>query len=208
MTNTKKKPYFFFKRAFDVLASFFAIIILSPFIFVISLIALCMNGWPIFYSHVRVGKNKKPFHIIKFRSMKNDNRPISEQLNKEQYEEYLKTYKVTNDPRLTKFGKFIRKTSIDELPQLINIFKGDMSFIGPRPVLEKELEKFNDKQELITSLRPGLTGYWACKGRSEITDYDKRVELEAYYVENVSFKLDCYIFFKTIAVVFSKKGAI
>ncbi len=192
---------------FDIIFSFLGIGFLIPVFIIIGIIQVIMSGFPIFYLHKRVGKNQKIFNMIKFRSMKMDKRPIKEQLTKEQYEEYLATYKVTNDPRLTKFGKFLRKTSLDELPQLFNIFIGQMSFIGPRPVIKEELEKFKDQKDVVTSVKPGLTGYWAVNGRSEVTDYDERVKLEVYYVEHASIGLDIKIFFKTIGVVFSRKGA-
>lgn len=192
---------------FDIIFSFLGIGFLIPIFIIIGIIQVIMSGFPIFYLHKRVGKNQKIFNMIKFRSMKMDKRPIKEQLTKEQYEEYLATYKVTNDPRLTKFGKFLRKTSLDELPQLFNIFVGQMSFIGPRPVIKEELEKFKDQKDVVTSVKPGLTGYWAVNGRSEVTDYDERVKLEVYYVEHASIGLDIKIFFKTIGVVFSRRGA-
>lgn len=202
-----KKCYFFFKRLFDIIFSFLALIILSPLFLIISIVQLFTSGLPIFYLHLRVGKDQKIFKMVKFRSMKNDSRPISEQLSVEQYQEYLETYKVTNDPRLTKFGNILRKSSLDELPQLFNIFIGQMSFIGPRPVIKEELEKFGDKKDIVTSVKPGLTGYWAVNGRSDITDYNERVKLEVYYVEHCSLILDIKIFFKTIIVVFTRKGA-
>ena len=203
----KKRGYYFFKRMFDIIFSFLGISFLIPIFIIIGIIQVIMSGFPIFYLHKRVGKNQKIFNMIKFRSMKMDKRPIKEQLTKEQYEEYLATYKVTNDPRLTKFGKFLRKTSLDELPQLFNIFVGQMSFIGPRPVIKEELEKFKEQKDVVTSVKPGLTGYWAVNGRSEVTDYDERVKLEVYYVEHASIGLDIKIFFKTIGVVFSRRGA-
>lgn len=203
----KKRGYYFFKRMFDIIFSFLGIGFLIPIFIIIGIVQVIMSGFPIFYLHKRVGKNQKIFNMIKFRSMKMDKRPIKEQLTKEQYEEYLATYKVTNDPRLTKFGKFLRKTSLDELPQLFNIFVGQMSFIGPRPVIKEELEKFKDQKDVVTSVKPGLTGYWAVNGRSEVTDYDERVKLEVYYVEHASIGLDIKIFFKTIGVVFSRRGA-
>ncbi len=202
-----KKCYFFFKRLFDIIFSFLALIILSPLFLIISIVQVFTSGLPIFYRHLRVGKDQKIFSMVKFRSMKNDSRPISEQLSAEQYQEYLETYKVINDPRLTKFGNILRKSSLDELPQLFNIFIGQMSFIGPRPVIKEELEKFQDKKDIVTSVKPGLTGYWAVNGRSDITDYNERVKLEVYYVEHCSLVLDIKIFFKTIIVVFTRKGA-
>lgn len=125
---------------------------------------------------------------------------------KEQMEEFQKNYKLDHDPRITKIGKLLRVLSLDELPQLLNIIKGDMALIGPRPVVFKELEYFKDKKDVVLSVLPGLTGWWACNGRS-CTTYDERVKLEAYYAENISFKLDVKCFFKTIKVVIERKGA-
>ena len=203
----KRRGYRFVKRLFDIILSFIGLCVLTPVFIVVAIIQIIMSGFPVFYLHKRVGKNKKIFNMLKFRSMKVDHRPIEEQLNAEQLEEYRRSYKVTNDPRLTKFGKFLRKTSIDELPQLVNIFIGQMSFVGPRPVIDEELKMFKDKADIVTSVKPGLTGYWAVNGRSEVTDYDDRVKLEAYYVEHASVGLDLKIIFKTFAVVFTGKGA-
>ena len=203
----KRRGYRFVKRLFDIILSFIGLCVLTPLFIVVAIIQIIMSGFPVFYLHKRVGKNKKIFNMLKFRSMKVDHRPIEEQLNAEQLEEYRRSYKVTNDPRLTKFGKFLRKTSIDELPQLVNIFIGQMSFVGPRPVIDEELKMFKDKADIVTSVKPGLTGYWAVNGRSEVTDYDDRVKLEAYYVEHASVGLDLKIIFKTFAVVFTGKGA-
>ena len=113
---------------------------------------------------------------------------------------------MKDDPRITKLGKFIRKTSIDELPQFINVLKGDMSLIGPRPIVDGEIEKYGENKDKFLSVRPGLTGYWAANGRSDIT-YEERMKMELYYVDNISFKLDIQIFFKTIISVVKKEGA-
>ena len=120
--------------------------------------------------------------------------------------EFEKYYKLENDPRITKIGDFLRKTSLDELPQLVNILKGDMSFVGPRPVVSKELNKFGDNQDLLLSIKPGLTGWWACSGRSDIS-YEQRVDLEIYYVNNYCAKLDFLCLVKTIGAVIEGKGA-
>ena len=126
--------------------------------------------------------------------------------NEEQKAEFQDNYKVTNDPRITKFGHLIRKTSIDELPQLINILKGEMSFIGPRPVVEDELEKYGPNKAKFLSVKPGLTGYWASHGRSS-TSYEDRMKLELYYVDHASLWMDIKIFFKTFSVILTHEGA-
>ena len=128
------------------------------------------------------------------------------QLSKEQKEEFQKYYKLNNDPRITKIGGTLRKTSLDELPQLLNIIKGEMSIIGPRPVVSKELEKFGNDKKLLLSVKPGLAGLWACSGRSDTT-YEERVKKELYYAKNCSMKLDTLCFFKTFLSVVKRKGA-
>lgn len=202
----KRTSYRFMKRFLDIFFSFLFIIILSPLLILLTLLVpLTSKGSP-FYLDRRLGKNKKIIKIIKFRSMKSDRRPINEILSKEDYEQYIKTFKLDHDPRITKFGKIIRKTSLDELPQLFNILKGDISFVGPRPIAEKEYEYLWHNDDLIFTIRPGLTGYWAASGRQH-NPYDKRIELEKYYVEHQSFRLDFKIIFKTFFITISGKNA-
>ncbi len=203
----KKSIYQFVKRCFDILCSFIAIIVLSPLLIILTiLVPLTSKGSP-FYLDRRLGKNKKIIKVIKYRSMKSDARPVIEILTKEQYQEYIKTFKLENDPRTTKFGKFLRKTSLDELPQLFNILKGDLSFVGPRPIVEKEYEYLWNNDELIFKVRPGLTGYWAVNGRSN-TQYHERIQLEDEYVLKRSLWLDFKILVKTVFVAISGKGAL
>ena len=125
----------------------------------------------------------------------------------EQRKEWEENYKLKNDPRITKAGKFLRKTSLDELPQLFNILIGEMSFVGPRPVVSDELSWYQDSKDKFLSVKPGLTGWWAANGRSEVS-YPERCDYELYYVDNASLLLDLKILFKTVSVVFSRKGAI
>ncbi|MCQ2791938.1 MAG: sugar transferase [Bacilli bacterium] len=204
----KVKPFYcFIKRCFDILCSFLAIIVLSPLLIILTiLVPLTSKGSP-FYLDKRLGKNKKIIRIIKFRSMKNDTREVAEILSEEEYKEYVKTFKLENDPRTTKFGRFLRKTSLDELPQLFNILKGDLSFVGPRPIVEKEYEHLWDNNEEIFKVKPGLTGYWAVNGRSN-TSYEERIKLEQYYVIHRSLWLDFKILVKTFFVAISGKGAL
>ena len=124
----------------------------------------------------------------------------------EQKEEFERSYKLEDDPRITKIGNFLRKTSLDELPQILNILKGELAIIGPRPIVQAELDKYEDNKDKFLSVKPGLTGYWAANGRSDTT-YEERMQMELYYVDNMSFKLDVQIFFKTIFAVLKKEGA-
>ena len=151
----------------------------------------------------------KDIYIYKFRSMTNKYKTFDEfyqTLSDEQKQEWDENFKLENDPRITKIGNFLRKTSLDELPQIINILKGDMSIIGPRPIIDGEIEKYGDQKAKFLSVKPGLTGYWAANGRSD-TDYDERISLELYYIDHCSLLLDIKIFFKTILSVLKKEGA-
>lgn len=203
----RRKPIFAFgKRLFDIVSSGLALILFSWLFIILAILVKCSSKGPVFYGHKRVGKNGKMFKVWKFRSMKNDPRPLEEILTPEQLEEYRRDFKVTNDPRVTKIGKFIRKTSLDELPQLWNIFIGQMSVIGWRPILTEELERYGENKELLLKVRPGLTGFWASHGRSNTT-YEDRIKMELYYSVKRSFWLDIKIFFMTIIGVFKGDGA-
>ena len=148
-------------------------------------------------------------YLYKFRSMTSKYKTFDEfyqTLSIEQKEEWDENFKLENDPRITKIGNFLRKTSLDELPQIINILKGDMSVIGPRPVVNDEIEKYGNQKAKFLSVKPGLTGYWAANGRSATT-YEDRIKLELYYIDHCSLLLDIKIFFKTILSVLKKEGA-
>lgn len=207
--NNSNIIYLCIKRIFDIIIGLIGLIIIIPVIIVIKLIYLFNRDTSsIFYSQDRIGKNGKTFKLYKFRSMvKNADEILKEMLKKPEYKkEWESNQKFENDPRITKLGKFIRKTSIDELPQLLNILKGDMSLIGPRPLIPGELELHNGNHEKYEKMKPGLTGWWACNGRSE-TDYEERLKLEYYYCEHASLLLDIKCFFKTVEVVIFGKGA-
>ena len=204
--------YGIFKRLIDILAGIVGAILLIPVTIGIYIArkTLKEDDGPLFYEHLRYGKGGKKFRIYKFRSMCMDaDKKLKEYLeqNEEARIEFEENHKLKNDPRITKIGRILRKTSIDELPQLINVLKGDMSVIGPRPVVDGEIEKYGENKEKFLSVKPGITGYWAANGRSDIT-YDERMKMELYYVDNVSFKLDAKIFFKTIISVIRKEGAV
>ena len=201
-----KKVYFGFKRFFDIVISTFVLFSSFPMLILIGIIIKITSNGPAIYTHRRIGRKGKIINVLKFRTMNNDNRPLEEILTDEQLDEYKKNYKIKDDPRVTKFGKFLRRTSLDELPQLINIIKGDMSIVGPRPIVLNELKLYGENKELLLSVRPGLTGYWASHGRSDTT-YDERIKMELYYVKNVSFWLDIKIIFLTAINVITGKGA-
>ena len=162
---------------------------------------------PVFFAHTRYGKDGKKFKMYKFRTMYENAQDMINDFTPEQMKEWKENFKLQDDPRITKVGKFLRKTSSDELPQIVNIIKGDLSIIGPRPVIEEELEKYGDNKDKFLSVTPGLTGYWQANGRSSTT-YEQRMEMELYYIDNISPKLDVKIFFKTIESVIKKEGAI
>ena len=197
----------FFKRTVDITVSGLALILLLP-LFLIIIIAIKLDSkGPALYGHLRIGKDGKKFKIWKFRTMKMDNRPLDEILTKEQLEEWYRDYKVSNDPRVRRIGKILRKTSIDELPQLYNILLGQMSIVGWRPIISDELLKYKPKErELLLKVKPGLTGYWASHGRSDIP-YNERIKMELYYVYKRSLWLDIRIIYHTVIGVFANEGA-
>ena len=203
--------YIAFKRSMDVFIGLFGtVFIVLPCSLVIFVIYKT-KGYKgsIFFTQCRSGLRGKKFKIIKFRSMVENAEEILIS-NKELYEKYKKnSYKLppNEDPRLTNIGDFIRKTSIDEVPQFINVLLGDMSLIGPRPILENELDEYTeDEQETLLSVRPGITGIWQVSGRSGVY-YPERCEMELYYPRNQSLRLDIKIFFLTIRRVLSREGA-
>lgn len=195
------------KRLLDVVCSGLALIALSPFFLVIAMIIKAEDpAGPVFFAHKRVGMNGKIIRIYKFRSMVSNAEEMIQRFTPEQRREYEENYKLENDPRITKIGNFLRKSSLDELPQLLNILNGTLSIVGPRPVVPAELEKYGHMQDKFLSAKPGLTGYWQANGRSDTT-YDERIEMELYYIDHCSFWFDLKIIFKTVAVVFTGKGA-
>ena len=203
----KNKPvYDFVKRFADILCSAIAIILLSPFFIIISIAIKATSKGPVIFVHKRVGKNGKEIGIYKFRSMVMNAEALIEKFTPEQKEEFQKNFKLENDPRITKIGKILRKTSLDELPQLFNILKGDLSIVGPRPIMEVETEIYGKYKDMLLSVKPGLTGFWAANGRSD-TSYKRRRAMEIYYVKNRSLLLDIKIIFKTVISVFTGKGA-
>ena len=187
--------------------------LLSPVFLVLIVLQKIFNPGPIFYISKRLSQFSKPVQLIKFRSMRD--RPTAHLDAAEEFrmmgrmdlvEEYEQNRKVANDPRISAFGNFLRKTSLDELPQLFNVLRGDLSLVGPRPILPQEAKFSRSRTALLHSVKSGVTGLWQVSGRSEL-NFDERIELELYYAQNWSFWLDIKILFKTVKVVFFGKGA-
>ena len=179
---------------------------LSPLFIIISLVVKISSKGSVFFIHERIGFQGKKFKLIKFRTMVDNAEDMIAAFTPEQKKEWEENFKLKDDPRITKIGKFLRKTSLDELPQLINILKGDMSFVGPRPIVEDELSWYGDNKEKLLSVKPGLTGWWAVNGRSDVP-YPERCDLELYYVDHFSFGLDLKIIIKTLGAIIKKDGA-
>lgn len=202
-----KKIYLFIKRILDIIFSIIGIILLIPISILIKILYLInKDTYTIIYKQERIGKNGKIFNIYKYRTMIPDADKYLDSVINNNKIEWTNYRKVGNDPRITKVGKILRKLSIDELPQVINILKGDMSFIGPRPLVKGELDYYKGNHSIYESIKPGITGYWACNGRNNIS-YDERLKLEYYYCNNISLLLDIKCFFKTIIVVIKRIGA-
>ena len=207
--EVKHKLYFVIKRIFDIICSIIGIMALIPIAFVTKICYLLTGDTKsIFYTQKRIGKNGKDIYIYKLRSMVyNADEVLVNLLENEDYKkEWEKNQKFENDPRITKMGNILRKTSLDELPQFINVLIGDMSCIGPRPLVEGELDAHNGDHSIYESVKPGISGWWAANGRSA-TDYNKRLELEYFYCDNCSISLDLKCIFKTIKAVVCKTGA-
>lgn len=201
--------YRYIKRLFDIILSLFGLIILIPICILVKISFLCKGDKKsIFFKHTRIGKEGKPFMMYKFRSMVHNAEELLEELLKdERYrKEWAENQKIEKDPRITTIGAFLRKTSLDELPQLLNVLKGDMSIVGPRPLVKGELEEHGGSK-IYWKEKPGITGWWGSHGRSDI-DYSERLELEYFYIRNMSFKLDMICILKTITAVIKHKGAV
>lgn len=207
--RTSPRLSLFAKRALDILLSLTALFVLTPLVLATALILLIMQGRPIFIAHRRIGRGGAMFPCLKFRTMVNNNQAILEKYlaaNPAERAEWLATRKLRNDPRITPFGVFLRKSSIDELPQLINVLLGHMSIVGPRPIVQSEMEFYGPYYSDYIRVRPGLTGLWQVSGRSD-TDFNQRVQLDAFYVANRSTFGDVVIMAKTIPAVLNARGS-
>jgi len=196
------------KEMMDKIGAVVALVLLSP-LFLILIRKIRQDGGPAFYGHTRIGKDGKSFKCWKFRSMVMNSQEILKDLLEKDpaaREEFEKNFKLKNDPRITKVGQFLRKTSLDEIPQLFNVLSGEMSLVGPRPVVEAERSYYADNIHYYTAVKPGITGLWQVSGRSD-TGYVQRVQLDCTYVKDWSLWNDIVILFKTVYVVVARKGA-
>lgn len=203
--ESKKRFYEICKRGIDIIGAGSGLLLLSPVIVVVACAVKFTSKGPIFFSQKRVGKNGKIFDMYKFRSMVVNAEELKEKL-AHQNEMSGPMFKMKDDPRVTKIGKFIRKTSLDELPQLWNVLKGDMSLVGPRPSLPKEVKQFEKWMYKRLTVKPGLTCYWQVSGRNNI-DFEDWMKLDISYVEDRNLWIDIKLIFKTVLVLFGDKNA-
>lgn len=197
------------KRGFDILAASAGLVLLSPLFVLLALLVKLSDGGSVFYGHRRIGRAGRIFRCLKFRTMvPNGDEVLAAHFatNPESRKEWQATRKLKNDPRVTRVGQVLRKLSLDELPQIINILQGDMSIVGPRPVVKDELDIYGSCAVFYLKSRPGLTGLWQISGRNDVS-YDSRVALDRHYVENWSFSADLLIIMKTIPAVCSSRGS-
>ena len=197
-TQRSRCVYFFVKRLFDIL---FSLVVLVPFLPIWLIIAICVSidthSTPV-YVQKRVGEGGKPFNILKFRTMVKDSDNVEKYLTGADLETWKRERKVDNDPRITRVGRFLRRSSLDEIPNFLNVLTGSMSVVGPRPITSDELQAFGIHKQKLLSVRPGITGWWQVEARNE-ADFKsgERQSMELYYVDNASFRLDIKVFFKT-----------
>ncbi|TIV22175.1 MAG: sugar transferase, partial [Mesorhizobium sp.] len=197
------------KRSFDIVGSLSGLVLLSPLFLMVALLVKLSDNGPIFYGHKRIGRGGRIFSCLKFRTMVPDGeRVLAAYLaaNPEANAEWIATRKLKNDPRVTRVGAVLRKLSLDELPQILNILQGDMSLVGPRPVVRDELEIYGSAAVYYLKSRPGLTGLWQVSGRNDVS-YDTRVAFDRHYVENWSLFEDIRIIFKTVPAVWMSRGS-
>lgn len=200
----KKIIYELIKRLFDIIFGLIGLIILIPISLILKIIYIFNKDFnSIFYSQTRIGKNGKKFKIYKFRTMMPDAEIVLEELLKQDKykKQWVKNQKIKDDPRITKIGRVLRKFSLDETPQFINILIGNMSLVGPRPLVEGELNNHKGNANLYESVKPGITGWWTCQGKKSMT-YKKRLELEYYYIKNRGVYMDIKCIIKTIYIIF------
>ena len=208
-TSYVQKPvYDFVKRFADIVISLVFLIILSPILLTVALIIKCSDGGNVIYKSKRIGLHGKEIDVFKFRSMKMNADKLEDILSEEELAQYKKEYKLTDDKRVTKIGKILRKTSIDELPQLFNVLIGNMSLVGPRPVLYEETLLYGDQRDILLSVKPGVTGLWQASGRCNITyENGLRQQTELRYVAERSLLFDIKIIFMTVSAVLKMDGA-
>lgn len=199
----------FLKRSFDIAFSLASLIFFSPFFVLISLSLVFIDGWPVFYRHRRVGRDGRFFDCLKFRTMRRDSDKVLAELlagDAAARLEWDATQKLRSDPRVHLLGRFLRTSSLDELPQFINVLRGEMSIVGPRPIVEAELDRYGDRAQYYLSMTPGITGLWQVSGRND-TSYETRVDLDTEYCHTRSLYLDLKIVWRTVGVfLFERNG--
>jgi len=205
-SSEKRYIYNFFKRAMDIIGSLVGIIVLSPVFLILAIIIKLDSKGPVIFAHRRLGYKGEIIRIYKFRSMVTNAEELIEKLPEDQKLEFYRNFKLDKDPRITKVGNFLRKSSLDELPQFLNILKGNLTIVGPRPIVEKEIMMYGDYGKKLLSVKPGLTGFWQVNGRSDTT-YEERVMLDMEYIDKRNLLMDIVIMFKTFGAVFRERGA-
>ncbi len=204
-----KLPFLFLKRISDIIISIIGIVFMIILTIIVKLLyVLTLDFSSIFYMHERVGLHGKKFKLLKYRTMVvNSEEVLKEMLKDPKYKkEWNEYHKFDKDPRITKVGSILRRTSLDEFPQFINILLGQMSLIGPRPLVEDEVKEYKNNKYKLLSVKPGLTGWWAVNGRNNLSN-NKRMKLELYYIDHMSIWLDIKIFFKTFSKIITGEGA-
>lgn len=206
----EQPAYKFMKRTIDIVLGSAGLLVLAPVFFLISLVVVRGDGFPIIFKQRRIGQRGNVFYIYKFRSMRRDAEQRLQELlarDPEKRREFEETYKLKDDPRIIPFGAFLRSSSLDELPQLLNVVIGNMTLVGPRPVVEKEMEKLGDEATIYKAMKPGCAGLWQCSGRSDTT-YEERLRLNREYYETASIRKDFVILWKTVKSVLKREGAV
>ena len=202
--SSRKDSYKIIKTIFDLIFALTILILGLPLFFIIALLIKLSSRGSIFFLQERIGKNKRAFKCIKFRTMHPEAEDMLENLmtnNENLRKEFEETHKLKNDPRITNIGKFLRKTSLDEIPQFLNVIKMEMSIIGPRPIVKKEIQKYGESYNKVISIKPGITGLWQVSGRNNLS-YKRRVILDCLYVDNMSTLIDLRIIIRTFGVIF------
>ncbi len=210
LSGSGPAEYDVLKRLFDIVVAATALVVFAPLILVFAILIRMQDGGTSFFAHSRYGLNGKTFKCLKLRSMAENAAERLEVLLAEDPDarrEWQATQKLKNDPRITPLGHFVRKSSIDELPQLWNVLKGEMSIVGPRPIVQNEIQMYGDDYDFYTAVRPGLTGLWQVEGRSGTT-YQERVEMDVRYVQTRTFWKDVWIVLKTVPAVLASRGAV
>lgn len=200
-----RNSYMALKRVVDFTLATLGLLVLFPFFVVVAAMIYATDGRPIVFRQSRLGRHGKIFKVFKFRTMVNNAEEVLRR-DPKLWEEFQTNFKLEHDPRITKIGAFLRKTSLDELPQLFNVVSGEMSLVGPRPIVPDELEKYGERKDVYLEMLPGCAGLWQCSGRSSTT-YDERVDLDAEYYRKAGLRMDLWIMWRTFVAIVKRDGA-